>query len=92
MGTAVTIDHLIQVSSLAWTLYKSCKDSSDEFKRISHEVASLHVVLKETEDYIVESKGLSSPTRDDRLGTLIDGCKNVLAELKRLLDGYDSLG
>jgi hypothetical protein len=88
-GTGQLID---QVAAHAWDLYKACKDSSDEFKRISSEVASLHVVLKETEEYLKESKGLNSPTRDDRLGTLIEGCNEVLTTLKRLLDGYDSLG
>jgi hypothetical protein len=93
MTLDTSTSHLInQASAFAWDLYKSCKDSSDEFKRISQEVASLHVVLKETEEYLLESKGLSSPTRDDRLRTLIEGCNEILTTLKRLLDGYDSLG
>lgn len=92
MSSGIDTDHLSQVSALAWELYKACKDSSDEFKRISQEVASLHVVIKETEEYLSESKGLSSPTREQRLATLIEGCDEVLKTLKRLLDGYDTLG
>jgi hypothetical protein len=91
MSFGVGAGDLIAIGTLAWGLYKSCKESSDEFKRISHEVASLHVVLKETEEYLEESKGLS-PTRVQRLGTIISGCRDVLGELKRLLDGYESLG
>jgi hypothetical protein len=91
MSFGVGADDIILIANLAWNLYKSCKDSSDEFKRISHEVASLHVVLKETEEYLEQSKGLS-PTRDQRLGTLAGGCKDTLSELERLLDSYDSLG
>lgn len=82
---------LAQIRSLAWDLYKSCKDSSDEFKRIAHEVANLHVCIKETEEHLEESKELS-PTREQKLYHLTEGCSEVLAELKRLVDGYESLG
>jgi hypothetical protein len=91
MSFGVGASDIIQIGNLAWNLYKNCKESSDEFKRISHEVASLHVVLKETEEYLEESKGLS-PTRDQRLNTLVEGCRDTLGELKRLLDSYESLG
>lgn len=91
MSFGIGAGDIIQISTLAWNLYKNCKESSEEFKRISHEVASLHVVLKETEEFLEESKALS-PTRSQRLNTLVEGCKDILAELKRMLDSYESLG
>jgi hypothetical protein len=91
MSFGVGAGDIITIGTLSWNLYKNCKDSSNEFKRISGEVASLHVVLKETEEYVEETKGLS-PSRDARLVILLDGCKDVLAELERLLNGYESLG
>jgi hypothetical protein len=91
MSFGIGAGDIIQISALAWKLYKNCKESSDEFKRISHEVASLHVVLKETEEFLEESKTLS-PTRAQRLNTLAEGCRDILDELKRMLDNYESLG
>lgn len=91
MSFGVGIGDLIQISTISWNLYKGCRESSDEFRRISHEVASLHVVVKETEEYLSETKGLS-PTRDQRLAVLVEGTKEVLQDLKKLLDNYESLG
>lgn len=91
MSFGIGAGDLITIGTLAWRLYKNCKDSSDEFKRIAGEVAGLHVVLKETEEYIEESKGLS-PSRDARLAVLVDGCKDVLRDLEKLLVSYESLG
>jgi chromosome segregation ATPase len=82
---------LAQIKDLAWDLYKTCKDSSDEFKRIAHEVANLHVSIKETEEHLEESKELP-PTRSQKLYHLKESLNEVLSELKRLLDGYESLG
>lgn len=93
MSFGVGAGDLIAITTLAWNLYKSCRESSEEFKRISQEVASLHVVLKETEEYLEETKGKSlSPTRGERLLTLVKGCQGVLEDLKTLVDKYESLG
>ncbi|TAQ90828.1 hypothetical protein B7494_g874 [Chlorociboria aeruginascens] len=91
MSFGIGCGDLIAISTLAWSLYKNCRESSEEFRRISGEVASLHVVLKETEEYLAESRGLS-PSRDARLAILIDGCKDILADLTRLVNAYESLG
>ena len=87
----VGVGDIVVVGTLAWKLYKNCKESSAEFKRISSEVASLHVVIKETEENVDESQGLS-PSREARLTILLDGCKEVLSDLDRLLNNYESLG
>ncbi|KAL5350234.1 hypothetical protein ACLOAV_005272 [Pseudogymnoascus australis] len=91
MSFGVGIGDIILLGTLTWKLYKNCKESSAEFSRISSEVASLHVVIKETEEYVTETQGLS-PSRDARLTILIDGCKEVLTELESLLNNYESLG
>ncbi|OBT64392.1 hypothetical protein VE03_05738 [Pseudogymnoascus sp. 23342-1-I1] len=91
MSFGVGIGDIILLGTLTWKLYKNCKESSVEFNRISSEVASLHVVIKETEEYVAETEGLS-PSRDARLAILIDGCREVLAELEGLLNNYESLG
>lgn len=85
------VGDLIILGTWTWTLYKNCKESSTEFQRISSEVASLHVVIKEAEEHINENQAVS-PSRDARLNILIDGCKDVLVELEKLLNKYESLG
>lgn len=82
---------IITLSRLAWSIYKTCKESSDDFKRVSTEVASLHVILKETEEFLHEDNGLSD-SRRSRLATLIETSTDVLNDLKKQLSSYESLG
>lgn len=91
MSFGCGVGDLVVLGTLTWKLYKNCKESSTEFKRISSEVASLHVVIKETEEYVQETQGLGQ-SRCARLTILIDGCKDVLVELEKLLNSYESLG
>ncbi|KAJ3793196.1 hypothetical protein GGU11DRAFT_423311 [Lentinula aff. detonsa] len=91
MSFGIGIGDVFLVSKFAWTIYKSCKDSGDDFKRLSNEVASLHVVLKETEDYLNEFSDLDT-SRRYRLRILTDGCNGALKDLERLLNSYESLG
>lgn len=78
------------VANFAWSLYKGCRDSSEDFRRLSVEVASLHVVLKETEDMMNEFTELDT-SRRNRLQIHIDGCSSILQDLQKLLDSYESL-
>ncbi|KAI6083622.1 hypothetical protein F4821DRAFT_190283 [Hypoxylon rubiginosum] len=91
MSFGVGFGDLVLASKLAWKVYKSCKDSGDNFKRLSNEVASLHVVLKETEDYITEFSDLDT-SRKNRLTILTDGCNATLEDLDKLLGSYERLG
>jgi hypothetical protein len=45
---------VVSVATMAWKVYRVCKDSPGEFMTVSSEVLCLHVVLKETEDLIAE--------------------------------------
>lgn len=91
MSFGVGITDVLTISKLAWSVYKNCKESSDDFRRVSTEVASLHVILKETEEFLNEDNCLSE-TRRARLGTLIETSTDVLNDLKRQLSSYESLG
>ena len=91
MSFGVGVTDVITLSKLAWNIYKSCKESSDDFKRVSTEVASLHVILKETEEFLNEDSGLSD-TRRARLGMLIETSTDVLNDLDRQLSSYETLG
>ncbi|KAI0839967.1 hypothetical protein F5Y06DRAFT_19345 [Hypoxylon sp. FL0890] len=91
MSFGVGFGDLVLASKLAWTVYKACKDSGENFKRLSSEVASLHVVLKETEDYLNEFSEIDT-SRKNRLTILTDGCNATLQDLEKLLSSYDRLG
>ncbi|KFA71406.1 hypothetical protein S40288_04315 [Stachybotrys chartarum IBT 40288] len=91
MSLGVGVGDVILVSSLAWKLYKSCKDSSEEFQQVSMDLMSLHAVLRETEDYLQEHSDLPA-SRVNRLQILCSGCNPVLTELEALFNKYESLG
>ena len=90
MSFGFSVGDVVGVSTLAWKVFKSCKDSSENFKNLSGEVVSLHVVLKETEDLIVEN-GLSQ-NQAAQLKHVADGCQKVLGDLEEMLTKYRSLG
>lgn len=91
MSFGVSFGDIVLASSLAWRVYKACKDSGESFQRLSGDVASLHVVLKETEDYLGEFSDLDT-SRVNRLQILTDGCCDTLRDMEKLLRSYDNLG
>jgi hypothetical protein len=82
--------HVISVATLAWKVYKSCKEAPESFGHIAIDVASLHAVLKEVEETVFAQP--LSPARQERLKTVGDGCYLVLKDLDRLVQKYESLG
>jgi hypothetical protein len=67
------------------------KESSDEFKRVSTEVSSLHVILKETGKLLHKDYNLPDARRS-RLTTLLETSADVLKDLNGQLSKYESLG
>ncbi|CAK7198602.1 serine palmitoyltransferase component [Sporothrix eucalyptigena] len=94
MSFGIGIMDVVGVTKFAWDLYKALRDSSEDFRRLSTEVASLHTVLLETEDYLREND--NDKTLDDvrrrRLSVLTECCQDSLTDLQRMLDNYESLG
>ncbi|KAE9389437.1 ankyrin [Gymnopus androsaceus JB14] len=90
MSFGVGVGDVVLVAQLAWTLYKGCRDSNDDFRRLSTEVASLHIILKETEDIMGEFTDLDI-SRRKRLQIHVDGCNDILKDLQKLLNSYESL-
>ncbi|MCJ1391369.1 hypothetical protein MMC18_004233 [Xylographa bjoerkii] len=90
MSFGFGVSDFVAVPTLAWQLYKACKDSSDDFKDVADAVASMHIVLKESAEYV------SAPSLDqvqqERLTTVGEGCRSVLQDLEALLEKYKSLG
>ena len=90
MSFGFSIGDLITVSTLAWQIYKSCKDSSDDFKNLSSDVASLHIVLKESLEHIQEQD--LDVERKESLVAVGKSCQDVLKDIESKLEKYDSLG
>jgi hypothetical protein len=90
------LPHYVEVTTLAgfaWDLYRACKEVSTnnkEFENIFPDVVSLHIVLRETENGLFETFGLSH-TRNDKLAELTLGIKNALQGLGKVLDDYEKL-
>ncbi|KAK2789307.1 hypothetical protein FQN53_002149 [Emmonsiellopsis sp. PD_33] len=104
MSFGYSITDLISLTTLSWNLYKSCKSAPASFASLSSEVLSLHAVLKEAEETLFPQQHDSteekpshhstsiSPTAQENLRTITDGCHAVLVDLQLLLDRYESIG
>ena len=83
MSFGYSVGNVIVVSTLVWKLYRVCKDSSNDFKNISSEVASLHVVLKELEENLSDQS--MNTSQQAQLSVIGDGCTDVINDLDDLL-------
>jgi hypothetical protein len=92
MSFGYSVGDFIAVTALAYKVYKSCSGASESFRNISAEVRSMQLVLEETQDLISENKQSLEPRRVARLVEIKDGCHDVLRDLERLLEKYESLG
>ena len=90
MSFGYAVGDFIAVGTLAWNVYKSCKEAPESFGNISFEVLSLHAVLKEAEETVFAQH--LSPTQQERLKAVGDGCQHVLKDLDDLCQKYQSLG
>jgi hypothetical protein len=92
MNVGFSIFDFVAVPAYAWRVYRACRSSSEEFKSVAAEVASLHVVLKETEEYVSERGASLGSDREAQLMVLEKECRGVLQDLETLLLRYESLG
>jgi hypothetical protein len=89
MSFGYSVGDFIALGTLAWSVYKSCKDAPEAFENISLEVLSLHGVLKEAEETIFVHP--LPPEKQERLKAVGDGCYRVLTDLDNLCKKYQSL-
>jgi hypothetical protein len=84
------IGEFTAIGTLAWKVYKCCKEAPESFGDISLEVLSLHAVLKEAEETVFAQPLPSA--KQERLKAVGDGCYSVLKDLDNLAMKYQSLG
>jgi len=92
MNAGYGVGNVIAVSTLAWSVYKSCKDAPQQFHEISGEVSRLHIILKETGEVLTDLNEGLKPSKEAQLRELTTGCQEVLTDLEKLLSKFRSLG
>lgn len=91
MSLGIGVGDLALVARSAWTLYKACKESSEDFARLSTELLSLHAVLNETHEFLIDNPQLDD-SRRYRLTMLCEQCTSTLQELDSIVARYERLG
>ena len=80
---------IIAISGLALKVYTAYKEAPDNYRNISDEVNSLHIVIKKAAKHF-ESTSLSDSNWQEGQEVL-KGCQNVLEDLDCLIEKYNSL-
>jgi hypothetical protein len=91
MSFGVGAGDVLSVTMLAWNLYRNCKNSGPEFRRIADDLKNLHIVLKDIEETVEhDSTGLSR-TRSERFDKVKSDTRSVLEQLTKELEAYGNL-
>ena len=90
MSFGLSASDCVALPNFAWQVYKTCRNSSDDFVELSSEVASLHAVLCEV-NALVGQCSLSDAS-SQRIGLVFKGSHDVLKTLETQLARYKSLG
>ena len=90
MSFGFGVGDFIAVGGLCWKVYKKCKNSPGDYAQLSSEVGSLHNVIKETEEMLSQQD--LTQQQKAKLVQSRQGCEEVLKDLERLLNKYESMG
>ncbi|RPB18679.1 hypothetical protein L211DRAFT_796001 [Terfezia boudieri ATCC MYA-4762] len=81
------IGDFLAVSNLVLKVYNEYKDAPENFRNLSNEIKSLHIII----DGQFQDKTLN-PNEEMQLQEILQGCTNVLEDLDKLRIKYMSLG
>ena len=90
MSYGYGVGDFIAVSKLAWDVYNAYKDAPEDFRNISDEIKSLHIIV-ERNKVKFQDKTLTSDEQV-QLRDILQGCTNVLGDLDKLHTKYMKLG
>jgi len=90
MSYGYGVGDFIAVSKLAWNVYTAYQDAPEDFRNISDEIKSLHIIVDRHKDNF-QNKALSSDDKT-QLREILKGCTNVLWDLEKLHTKYMRLG
>ena len=91
MSFGFGVGDFLAVGRLVWDVYRAYADAPEQFRNVSQEILSLHVVFGKVEDQL-HNQGYALSAKDmDDLKILYNGLKTVMEELDALLNRYQSL-
>ena len=90
MSFGYGMSDFLSVSKLAWDVYTAYKNAPGDFRNISDEIKSLHIIINRDKDKL-QDKILNSDEQME-LREILQGCTNVLKDLDKLHIKYMSLG
>jgi chromosome segregation ATPase len=91
MSFGVGAGDVFSVTMLAWNLYRNCKNSGEEFKRVADDLKNLHIVLKDIDETVEQDSTGLSRTRSERLNKVRSDTQSVLEQLAKELRAYGDL-
>ena len=78
---------IMAISGLAVKVYTAYKDAPDDYRTISDEVVSLHIIINKAARHFTTL----SHDKQQEGQKILKGCENVLKELDSLIVKYDGL-
>lgn len=89
MSYGYGVGDFLAVSTLALRVYKAYKDAPGDYRHISEEVKSLHIMIEEGVHHL-ESTTLSC-SQQQKGNEILQGCHSVLEDLSAFINKYKSL-
>ena len=90
MSFGYGVGDIMAISGLALKVCTAYKDAPGDYRNISDEVESLHIIINKAAQHF-EGPALSDNSRQEGQKVL-KGCQNVLEDLDALIEKYNSLG
>ena len=89
MSVGCSVGDIMAISGLAVRVYTAYKDAPGNYRNISNEVESLHIIIQEAVQQFEGTK-LSENSRQKGL-RILKGCQNLLEDLDALIMNYSSI-
>ena len=80
---------IMGISGLALQVYSAYKDAPDDYRNISDEVKSLHIIINKAAQHFGSASLSSSSRREGK--EVLKGCRNILEDLDALIQKYNNL-
>jgi hypothetical protein len=78
------------VPELAWKVFRSCEQSSSDFKGLASEVSELHIALRLTRE-MLETDTFSMDYRP-KIHEISEDAYEVLQEIQSMMEKYEAFG
>jgi hypothetical protein len=90
MGFGFGAGDLFVLSERAWAVWQLYRDAPKSFQNISQELLSMHALTKDAKELLEDTE--ISPSQQESLKIVSDGCFAVLEDLEVYMGKFESLG